>query len=79
MYHDSEQLELDLDDVRVVVPWSGTSPRELTRCYKALFLRRKPQRVIEFITPEQCDLFTKAPPGGYGGAPLLLSLSEGDL
>ena len=35
------QRELELDDVRKVVVWSGRSPRELTRAYKAFSFVRE--------------------------------------
>ena len=36
----SEQLELELDDARLRIPWGGRSPRSLTECGK-LFIHSK--------------------------------------
>ena len=71
----SEQLSLALGDAIAVVPWGGASPRELTRAYKSLFLRRKLQKDdCFFVDPNQYDLFRAAIRGRpqYGGAPSLL-------
>jgi len=35
------QRELALDDLRKVVPWQGSSPRELTRAFQAFSLVRE--------------------------------------
>ncbi len=35
----SEQLELALDDARLVIPWGGRSPRGLTRVSKNVILK----------------------------------------
>ena len=35
------QFELELNDVRSRIPWEGTSPRELTRGAKVLYLKRE--------------------------------------
>ena len=67
------QLQLDLFPG---VPWSGRSPRFLTRCSEALFLRREPQKDDRNrIDPDQMDLFHAAitpPRKPSEGAPLLL-------
>ena len=71
------QLILDLDDPRVYVPWSGVSPRDLTKGAKRLFLRRKPQKDDRnFLDLRQGDLFRKAEkaPRIYRGAPSLFPL-----
>jgi len=39
---DSDQLELELDDTRVVIPWGGISPRLLTRGAKVVILVEPP-------------------------------------
>jgi len=65
------QVELD------ALPWQGRSPRALTKCKKALFLRREPQKDdCFFVDPDQMDLFhaAKKGPRRYAGAPSLLPL-----
>ncbi len=73
------QLELCLDDKRVrvaLVPWSGESPRDLTKARAALFLRREAQKSMR--DPLQTDLFddrsllAEKAPWRYQGAPLLV-------
>jgi len=39
-------VQLDLFEDVVHLPWNGRSPRALTRCAKALFLRREPQKSV---------------------------------
>ena len=71
------QLDLELSDIRVRIPWSGESPRSLTRVQIALFLKRERQKDdCFFVDPDQLDLFLEATVGplGYRGAPLLLPL-----
>ena len=61
-------------------PWQGKSPRELTRGYKALFLRREPQKDDRFLVGSfQHDLFHAAKEGSrrYAGAPLLFPFKDG--
>jgi len=73
----SPQLELDLGDERVRVPWGGRSPRDLTRVQIGLFLEREREEHGCFLAdPRQYDLFRAAITGRpqYGGAPLLLPL-----
>ena len=73
----STQLQLALGDARVRIPWSGKSPRDLTRVRIALFLERERQKDERFfVDPEQYDLFLEAIPGPpqYEGAPSLLPL-----
>jgi len=77
----SGQLDLWPSEV-ARLPWGGRSPRSLTltRCSKALFLRREPQKDdCFFVDPKQYDLFRAAIPGRfqYGGAPLLVPLRGG--
>jgi len=73
----SEPLELALNDERLVLPWRGQSPRDLTRARKALFLKRERQKDERFfVDPRQFDLFEdarKGPPR-YEGAPSLIPL-----
>ena len=72
---DCEQLELELDDVRLRVPWEGRSPRGLTRGAKLLFLSRAAQKSMSaFVDPEQGDLFKLAAPKEYLGAVSLYTL-----
>lgn len=73
----SSQLDLELTDVRVRIPWGGQSPRALTKINMSLFSRREPQKDDSFfIDPNQYDLFRAAIKGRpqYGGAPSLLPL-----
>ena len=77
----SEQLELDLDDVRVRVPWEGRSPRGLTRGANLfIFETQGDQKHARSRVSAQLDLFqvTNEGPPVYRGAPLLLPLLEGD-
>ena len=68
----STQLELELDDVRLKIPWDGRSPRGLTRGAMALFLSSAAEKSVSaFVDPEQGDLFKKAAPRSRGAAPLL--------
>ncbi len=80
---DSDQLELALGEEFLVgaasLPWSGRSPRALTRGYKRFILKRKRQkRMVEFENPDQYDLWLPIEEGPpvYRGAPLLLPLKE---
>ncbi len=75
----SGQLELALDDVRVPVarvPWSGSSPRDLTRARLALFLEQSGKKSMRDLL--QYDLFAdlsmlaERAPEEYSGAPSLL-------
>ena len=76
------QLELALGDVRVRIPWQGTSPRALTRAQISLSFER--ERQGHEVDPLQYDLFGGGVRGGhlgqrgfaYGGAPSLLPLKE---
>ena len=49
------QLELELKDEVVRIPWSGRSPRDLTRVQIDLFLKR--ERQGHEVDPLQYDLF----------------------
>ena len=69
------QLELELGDRRVRIPWEGTLPRALTRCaqsfiFKAQAAKGRPQ----INSGDQFDMWlpTKKAPQLYRGAPLLL-------
>ncbi len=76
----SIQEELELHDVRLRIPWGGTSPRALTACYQRHILKAQAEKsVSDFVNADQYDLWlpTKKAPWKYQGAPLLLSL-EGD-
>ena len=76
-----EQLVLELDDVRLNVPWAGVSPRVLTAAYRnVIFQAQAAKARAIFGNPDQCDLFEivkKAPPVRYGGAPSLLPFPRG--
>ncbi len=75
---DSDQLELALPS-RVMVgdaslPWSGRSPRALTRSYERFILKAQAKKsVSDFVDPEQYDFWRriKKAPWSYQGAPLL--------
>ena len=74
------QLELDLVDVRLRIPWQGVSPRDLTRVQISLSLER--ERQGHEVDPLQYDLFGGGVRGAhlgrrgfsYAGAPLLVEL-----
>jgi len=70
----SSQLELGLNDARAVIPWSGRSPRELTRVGLGLFLKRERQEVTRLADARQCEMFIEHQARRYSGAPLLLPL-----
>ncbi len=73
----SRQLELELDDVRLNLPWDGRSPRGLTRAAMSLFSSQEAQKSVSaFVDPEQGDLFKKAAPEQYSGAAPLLPLKR---
>ncbi len=74
------QLELELDDARVRIPWGGQTPRSLTKVQKALFLSQAAKKCKRFfVDPEQTDLFraAKKGPPRYEGAPSLFPLPRG--
>jgi len=74
--HDSDQLNLDLDDVRLRIPWEGRSPRGLTRVAKGLFLSQEAQKsVSDSASPELDGLMKNGAP--YLGAPTLLPFKGG--
>ena len=54
---DGEQLELDLVDARLRIPWGGRSPRSLTRCGKLLILTELPTRGSIEDDPLQLKMF----------------------
>jgi len=41
-----EQLQFELDDLRLSIPWEGRTPRSLTRVGMSLFSRREPQKSV---------------------------------
>jgi len=73
------QLGLELDDARVRIPWSGQSPRALTRAAKMLYSRREPQKSMrDLLLMGQLELefsIHKVPPL-WGGTHSLLPLEE---
>ncbi len=73
-----DQLALALDDVRLQLPWSGRSPRDLTRVASlAIFKPGRQKSVSDFVDPDQIDLFEarqKKEELRYVGAPLLIPL-----
>ena len=68
----STQLELPFSEW-LREPWSGVSPRTLTKGYIPLFLRREPQKDDRFfVDPNQVDMWLpakKAPRAPARGAP----------
>jgi len=76
----SSQLELELEDVRVRIPWEGVSPRALTKGASLLYLNREgPEDDRKRRSMGQYDFWlpnVKAP-RFYRGAPLLLPLLGG--
>ncbi len=80
-YHDSDQLELELGDKRLLIPWGGRSPRVLTAGYKLIILKRERQKKHErFVLGVQLEIWPGtieraiAPSGAI--APTLLPLPE---
>jgi len=73
-----EQYELALDDVRVRVPWSGVSPRALTRVNNDVkFSVTRQKNMSALVLRGQYDLFVAPSKKGgpaKGGAPPLLPL-----
>ena len=72
---EQRQLELELGDVVLRIPWCGQSPRELTRVRIELFSRRKAQKsVSEFVDPAQIEIWpehVEGPGSSAAGAPFL--------
>jgi len=72
-----EQLELDFPELLAAarrIPWSGVSPRALTRGYERGILKAQAAKSMsEFVDPEQRDFWLpeKKAPAIYAGAPLL--------
>jgi len=61
---DGDQLELELDDVRLRIPWGGRSPRELTRCGKLFILSELPTGGPNLDAPDQLTMFLKGTQNG---------------
>ncbi len=59
----SDQLELELDDARVRIPWGGRSPRDLTKCGKLFILEELPTGGLN-LDASQFTLFLKGNPYG---------------
>ncbi len=84
MFRIGDQLELSLDDVRlqrVVVPWSGSSPRVLTKAWKRFSLETQGGgHEVDLGQYEMFEKFGREPiqkkrvPGYLSGAPSLRSL-----
>lgn len=69
-FPDKRQLVLELNDLRLRIPWEGRCPRGLTKGSKLLFLRQEPPKsVSEFVDPEQGDLFKRRPQSTLGPLP----------
>ena len=60
----STQLELELEDARVNIPWGGQSPRALTKCGK-LFSLKALGASRSILDANQYTLFLKGNPS-YG-------------
>ena len=62
---DGDQLQLELDDVRVEIPWGGVSPRTLTRCGKLFTLEGPPTGGLHVdADPAQLTIFLQGNPYG---------------
>ena len=57
-----EQYELDLEDVRVRIPWDGRAPRTLTRVWKSLILAELSPEGAAPADPIQFVIFLKGSP-----------------
>ena len=58
------QLELELNDARLEIPWGGRSPRSLTKCGKLFILGELPAGGLIRNAPHQYTLFLQ---GGEDG------------
>ena len=56
---DDEQLELELDDARLRIPWGGRSPRSLTKCGKLFSLQALPTGGLNRGDALQWQMFLK--------------------
>ena len=63
--HIGDQLELDLGDARLRIPWEGRSLRELTKCGKLFILGELPAGGLIRVDPSQFTIFLKGNPS-YG-------------
>ncbi len=59
-----EQMELELEDARLKIPWGGRSPRSLTKCGKLFILAESPTGGPIRSDPLQLTLFLKGSPHG---------------
>jgi len=75
----TEQLEFDLRDLQVRVPWNGQSPRGLTRVGLSPIFKAQAAKGRPTIHVGQLDLFGLRVEGPfvYEGAPLLREPHEG--
>ena len=62
---DSDQLELELSDARLMIPWGGRSPRTLIECGKLFIHRESPAGGPIRHDPNQYTLFFQVG-GSYG-------------
>ncbi len=60
----SDQLELELNDERRLIPWGGQSPRSLTKYGKLFILAESPTGGLVRKVPDQYTLFLQ---GGKDG------------
>ena len=51
------QLELELDDARLIIPWGGRSPRTLTRLWISRIVAEPPTGGLIRTGPDQLTLF----------------------
>ena len=61
----STQLELELNDARLEIPWDGRSPRSLTKCGKLFIRKESPTGGLIWKDLNQITLFLQ---GGNHGA-----------
>ena len=60
------QLELELDDKRVAIPWDGVSPRMLTKSYKLFSVDAHGASRLIRDAPLQWTLFLQGSPYDEG-------------
>jgi len=59
-----EQLQLELKDARLRIPWGGRSPRSLTKCGKLFKMPEPATGVDGYPDPAQYTLFLKGASDG---------------
>ena len=58
----STQLELELGDAHLEIPWGGRSPRSLTKCGKLFILSESPAGGLLEVDCDQFTIFLKGSP-----------------